>query len=388
MLSLVLKNKKYFSLLGLSFLLLTISLIVFKLGCHWFSGMFAIPAFSLLAISTRYTKDFKSLAFTCWVLASVTACMYYPNIFIKWGSFELKVLIVPLIQLIMFGMGTTLCIDDFKRVLKMPQAFLIGMLLQFTVMPFVAALLVKIFGFDPMIAVGVILIGTCPGGVASNVMTYIARGNVALSVTMTACSTIVSPLMTPLMMKLLANQYTHIDFWAMMIGIVNMIIFPVVAGLIANKLLHRLSKWRDRILPLFSMCCLCLIISIITALSRDSFLSLGVAIFSAAVILNAIGYIMGYFSAKLVKLDEVSCRTVAIEVGLQNGGMATGIAMNILNSAQAGLAPAIFGVWQNISGSLLASFWRRKSSKSEIKQAICADEYIEYPSDVIDDLSL
>lgn len=349
--------------LAASFVFLIITLIMLSMGYRLSTGPFAFMISACLAIYVRGTRHFKGLAFTLWVLAAVTACMYYPNAFTNWGGFELSKLIVPLIQLIMFGMGTTLCIKDFTRVIKMPRAIFIGMVLQFSVMPLAGLMLAKAFGFDPMIAVGIILVGSCPGGVASNVITYLARGNVALSVTMTACSTLVSPLMTPLAMKILAQQYTHIDFVSMMISIVKMIILPIIAGLIANKLLHKFSKWRDRVLPVFSMLCLCFIITIITSLSRDRLLTVGFALIIVAIIHNVIGYIVGYFGARLLKLDETSCRTIAIEVGLQNGGMASGIAMNVLNSVEAGLAPAIFGPWMNVSGSILASFWRRKPAK-------------------------
>ena len=350
----------YRSLLAISVLLILAAVVVFQLGYRMQSGPFAIAGLVGLAFWIRSKEHWKSLAFTLWILASATTCMYYPQAFISWGGFELKKLIVPVIQFIMFGMGTTLCIGDFVRVVKMPRAIIIGMVLQFTVMPTVGLLLAKTLGLDPMVAVGVILVGSCPGGVASNVITYIARGNVALSVTMTACSTIMSPILTPLMMKLLAQQYTQINFLAMMVSILKMVIIPVVAGLIANKLLHKYSDWRDRILPFCSMAGLCFSIAIITALSRNLLLTAGLVLFASAVIHNGIGFVLGYFGAKVLRLDETSCRTIAIEVGLQNGGMASGIAIHTLNSPQAALAPAVFGAWMNVSGSVLASIWRRK----------------------------
>jgi BASS family bile acid:Na+ symporter len=336
------------------------AVVLFNLGHVPLSGPFAIASLVCMAFFVRSKEYLKDFAFTLWILASATACMYYPSAFISWGGFELKRLIVPVIQFIMFGMGTTLCLGDFARVMKMPRAILIGMFLQFTVMPTVGLLVARTLELDPAVAVGVILVGCCPGGVASNVITYIARGNVALSVTMTACSTIASPLITPLIMKLLAQQYTEIDFVGMMIAILKMVFIPVVAGLIANKLLHKYSEWRDRFLPFCSMAGLCFSIAIITALSRDMLLTAGLALFAAAVIHNAVGYACGYFGAKALRLDETSCRTIAIEVGLQNAGMASGIAIRVLDSAKAALGPAIFGAWMNVSGSILASFWRRK----------------------------
>ncbi len=363
-------NRFYRAMFLLGIVFLGSAFVSFAASLNGWPGPLLILMFLSLAVAVRGTTHFKGLSFTLCVLATVTATMFYPEWFISWGGFELKKLIVPVIQLIMFGMGTTLCLGDFTRVLKMPRAILIGMILQFTVMPIAGMLLAKSLGLETMVAVGVILVGSCPGGVASNVITYLARGSVALSVTMTACSTLLSPLMTPFMMKLLAQQYTHIDFAAMMLSIIKMIILPIAAGLIANKLLHKYSQWRDRILPIFSMAGLCFSIAIITALSRDLLLTAGILLFSAAVIHNAVGYVLGYMGAKLAKMEEVACRTIAIEVGLQNGGMASGIAINVLDSAKAALAPAIFGAWMNVSGSLLASIWGRKPAADNKKGVV------------------
>ena len=369
---------------------------------------------------------FKNFAFTVWVFAFVAASMFYPEVFGTWFRFDLKYLIVPLIQIIMFGMGTTLNIKDFKRVFTMPWPVFIGIFLQFTVMPLLGCGIAMLFNFEPEVAAGIILIGSCPGGVASNLMTYLAKGNVALSVTMTSCSTLISPLMTPCLMKTLAGRLVPIDFVAMMFSILNMIIVPIVAGLFANRVLYSrkrwanagrsllllsavgiglalvtiflkgdflgplrvlkngitigfaligvvaLSKlivsvmlkgpenWMDKALPVVSMCGICFIIAIITARSQEMLLSVGLVLIVVTVIHNFCGYVLGYWGARAAKLDESSCRTVAFEVGMQNGGMASGIAMEVLKSASVALAPAIFGPWMNISGSVLASWWRRK----------------------------
>ena len=331
-------------------------------------GPVVVGMFAAFALSVQGSAALRSFAFTFWVLAFVAAAMFYPWMFGTWGKFELRVLIVPLIQLIMFGMGTTLNVGDFVRVLAMPKAVLIGMVLQFTVMPVAGAAIAMAYGFEPEVAAGVVLVGSCPGGVASNVMTYLARGNVALSVSMTASSTLVSPLMTPIMMKLLANQYVEIVFLDMMWTIVKIIIFPIVAGLIVNKILETLrlrGKWLDQLLSVVAMAAICFILGIIVSLSREDLLTVGVALIGAAILHNAIGYILGYGGAWMLGLQESDRRTVAIEVGLQNGGMATGLAMNVLKSSSAALAPAIFGTWMNISGSVLASWWRSRPVTSE-----------------------
>jgi BASS family bile acid:Na+ symporter len=307
--------------------------------------------------------NLHGFGFTLSVVIAVVLAMIWPGLFSSWGSFQTKVLIVPLIQLIMFGMGTTLSLGDFTRVLKMPWPVLVGMVLQFGVMPFVGWSLATTFGFPPLVAAGVVLVGSCPGGVASNVITFLAGGNVALSVTMTACSTLMSPLMTPLMMKLLAGQFVPVDFWQMMISIIKMILVPIALGLVVNRLLHGRAPWIKKSLPFVSMAGIAIIIAIITSLNRDTLLDVALALIVVVAVHNAVGYLLGYWGARLLRLGEREARTVAIEVGLQNGGMATGLAMDVLRSAQAGLAPAIFGPWMNASGSVLASYWRRRPAE-------------------------
>jgi BASS family bile acid:Na+ symporter len=304
--------------------------------------------------------NLHGFGFTLAVVVAVAASMTWPSQFSRWGDFETKALIVPLIQVIMFGMGTTLSVADFGRVLRIPRTVFVGMVLQFSVMPLVAWTLTRIFGFEPAIAAGVILVGACPGGVASNVITYLAGGNVPLSVTMTACSTLVSPFMTPLVMKLLAGALVPVDFWAMMIDILKMIVLPVAAGLVVNRLLHGRAPWIKASLPYVSMAGIALIIAIITSLSRDKLLAVAPTLILAVALHNAAGYLLGYGGARLLGLNERDARTVSIEVGLQNGGMASGLAISALESAEAALAPAIFGPWMNASGSVLASFWRRR----------------------------
>jgi BASS family bile acid:Na+ symporter len=187
---------------------------------------------------------------------------------------------------------------------------------------------------------------------------------VPLSVTLTACSTLASPIMTPLAMKLLAGQYVPVSFAEMMVSILKMIVAPIVAGLVVNRLLHGRAPWMDRALPIVSMTAICFIIAIITSLSRDKLLQVAPALIAAVMIHNAIGYLLGYWGSRAAGLTENDCRTVAIEVGLQNAGMASGLAISVLKSAEAGLAPAIFGPWMNVSGSVLASWWRARPASA------------------------
>jgi BASS family bile acid:Na+ symporter len=395
------------------------------------AGPPAVLGLSLLAVRFSLHPRLRPFSFTVWVFAWVVAAMYYPAAFGDWPGFDLGILIVPLIQIIMFGMGTTLSLADFARVAKMPWPVFVGIVLQFTVMPLAGAFVAWLFGFEPEIAAGVILIGSCSGGVASNLMAYLARGDVALSVTMTACSTLMSPVMTPFLMQQLAGRLVPIDFVAMMLSIVDLIVVPVVGGLLANKILYGKARWEnsvgplaagatlcaalafvgaiasasslgvvaplraglvigaamigvvflaklvvnvllkgpsnwmDRALPVVSMAGICVILGIIIARSREELLSVGLALLAAAALHNTIGYVLGYWGSRAARLDERTCRTVAFEVGMQNGGMGTALAMNVLRSANAALAPALFGSWMNVSGSVLATWWHARPASED-----------------------
>ena len=346
-------------------------------GAAQFVGPAVILLFSLLAIAVGKSRNYSAFAFTLWVAAFVAAAMFYPAAFHTWSGFELSTLMVPLIQIIMFGMGTQLTPGDFLRVFSFPKAVIIGLVLQFSVMPFVGKGLAMLTTTNPEVAAGMVLIGSCPGGVASNVMTFLAKGNVALSVTMTSCSTLAAPLMTPAMTKLLAGTYVEVKFIAMMVAIIKMIILPVAGGLVANAVLTRLGATRPslklvstsimRALPFVSMFSICFIIGIITSLSRDSLLAGGfvLTIIVAAVIHNVVGYLFGYGGARALGLGETDSRTVAIEVGLQNGGMASGLAVKVWQSSMAALPSAVFGPWMNMSGAMLASWWSSRPPRDE-----------------------
>src|SRR5690606_16541353 len=237
---------------------------------------------------------------------------------------------------------------------------MVGVVLQFLVMPSLAAGLAILFGFEGALAAGIILIGASPGGVASNVITYLAGGNVALSVTLTATSTMLSPFLTPLAMTLLAGTYIELDAAAMMWSIVQLIIAPIVAGFVANALLGRYSKWRDRLLPIVSMGAICLVLAIMTAAARDQLLDAALSLLVLVVLHNTLGYLLGYWGARLTGLGESEARTVSVEVGMQNAGMAAGLAVSVLHSAPAGLAATVFATVMNVSGALLASWWRQR----------------------------
>ena len=318
-----------------------------------------------LAIGGLGVPRLRQLAFTIWIFASVAVSMYYPQYFQRAGDFEFTRLIVPLIQIIMFGMGTAMSLKDFAGVVKMPKGVFVGLACQFTIMPLVGLTLAWAFDFPAEIAAGIVLIGSVSGGVASNVMAYIAKANLALSITMTAIATLVAPLMTPLLMRLLANQFVPIDFVSMMISVAKIVLLPIVLGLLFNKIMHGRAKWLDRAMPLVSMGGIAVVLTIIVASGRDALLDIGLLLFLAAIMHNAIGYVLGYWGCRLIGLDEQSCRTISLEVGMQNGGLATGIAVEMGKVATVGLAPAIFGPWMNISGSALANWWRRNDALAD-----------------------
>jgi len=266
--------------------------------------------------------------------------------------------------LIMFGMGTTMGIKDFYGILRMPKGVLIGLGCQFTIMPVLAVLLVFSFGFPPEIAAGVILIGSSPSGVSSNIITYLAKGNLPLSITLTSFTTLLAPLVTPVLMKYLAGQYISLDYMSMMFGIIKMLFIPVILGILVNRTLHTRATWIQKAMPSVAMGANVLIIAIIIAVGRDSLLTLGIVLLLGAIIHNALGFLLGYWSCRFFGMNKIDCRTIAIEVGMQNGGMAAGIASDLGKAATMGLFPAIFGTWMDISGSFLANLWRKSLPKT------------------------
>ena len=357
-------NKLYKYLFVLSGFIFVLALGLYFSGNVSLAGTPLILFFFTLALSMRGNKNLKGFSFTVLIFAAVSLSMFYPQSFIQLGDFQLKKLIVPLLQIIMFGMGTAMSFNDFYGVIKMPKGVLVGLICQFSIMPFLGFSLASIFNFPSEIAAGVVLIGSSPSGLASNVMAYLAKANVALSVTLTAVATIVSPLMTPLLMKYFAGAFVPIDFIAMMLSIVKMVILPVFLGLVFNHFFQGRAKLLDNAMPILSMTAIALIIMIITAAGRDSLLSIGILLILAAIIHNLLGYLLGYWSCRVLKMKEHDCRTIALEVGMQNGGLASGIALEMGKVSTVGLAPAVFGPWMNISGSSLATWWRNKDQKN------------------------
>lgn len=360
-------KKTYTYILILSVILILAGAIIGLGFQSALSGPLVISGLLLLAIAFRGSDKTKGYSYSVIIFSAVSAAMFYPAPFQQIGSFELSTLIVPLLQIIMFGMGTAMSIKDFEGVIKMPKGVGVGLVCQFTIMPLLGFGIAKLFNFPAEIAAGIILIGSAPSGLASNVMAYLAKANVALSVTMTAVATMLAPIMTPLWMKLLAGQYVPVEFWGMMWSIVKIVIIPIIAGLIFNRVLHGKAAWLDKAMPVVSMAGIAVIITIITASGRDSLLTIGITLVIAALLHNTFGYFLGYRLCKLIKMPEKDCRTIALEVGMQNGGLASGIALEMGKVATVGLAPAVFGPMMNITGSTLASWWREKPTGEEDK---------------------
>lgn len=350
--------------------ILILSVVLFAAGLFFLfkdrvtpSSILLITSLALMAISFQGYEKLRGFSYTFWILTAVTFSLYYPHYFTGIGDFSFKLLIVPLLQLIMFGVGTTMGYKDFGGIIRQPKAVIIGIICQFTIMPLVGFTIANTFDFPPEIAAGVILIGCVPSGLASNVMSYIANANVPLSVTVTAIATLLAPLMTPLLMELLAGEFVSVDFLTMMWDIIKMVILPICAGLLYNYFLGGKFVWLDKAMPVVSMVSIALIITIITAAGRDALIAVGGLLVLAVLIHNLSGFTFGYTISRLFGLDERSCRTIAIEVGLQNGGLASGLALQMGKVATVGLAPAIFGPLMNITGSSLATWWRSKTPR-------------------------
>jgi BASS family bile acid:Na+ symporter len=385
------------------------------------------------AIGMGSVPALKSFRYTAWIIAAVVAAMIYPAAFTHWGNFDLrnKWLILIIIQLVMFGMGIQMSLKDFSGIATTGKGVLIGLLCHFSIMPLMGLLLTKVFHFEPEIAAGIILIGSCSSGLASNVMVYIARANLVLSVVVTAMATLVAPFLTPLLMKLLAGTLIEVKFINMMMEIIKIVIVPIGAALLHDylktatpkgwkvvaaialictiwlvalplglwkffelnitpspllqtleiigffmaaflvgvfyHLVSRRIKNLDAMMPYISMFGIIYFTAVTTAAGRDNLMKVGLLLFIASVIHNGAGYFFGYWLSRAAGLDKNSSRTIAFEVGLQNGGMASGLAGSMGKLGTVGLPAAVFSPWMNISGSLLANYWRRRPVKENKK---------------------
>jgi len=291
--------------------------------------------------------------FTVWIIVFALFAFYYPDYFSG-----LTGLIVPTLGIIMFGMGMTLTVDDFRRVLTRPKDIYIGVLLQYLLMPLGAFILVKVFNLNQFLAAGIILLGSCPGGTASNVITYLARGDLALSVTLTSVSTLLSPVFIPVLMYFYASQWIDVPVLKLLISSFQIVIIPVILGLTVRAILKEKAVAFNEILPSVSTVSIIFIVGVIVAANSESISSTGPKILLIVILHNLFGLIAGFYIAKLSGMDNKKAKTISIEVGMQNSGLAVTLA-NLHFSALAALPAAVSSVWHNISGSVLAWWWRR-----------------------------
>lgn len=360
-------NKTRRSILVLPALLLLVFVAISLTSYAREGGWVLLLFFISLAAVFRANAKLKGFAFTVMIFGVVCAAMYYPSYFIRVGNFKLSSLIIPLLQVIMFGMGCELSLNDLSSVVKRPKAVAVGVLCHYTIMPLIGFTLATVFSFPKEIAAGIVLVGCCPSGVASNVMSYLAKANLALSVTVTAVSTLLAPLLTPLLMRILADKFVTIHFWDMAWDTTKVVLIPIFAGLLFDYLLKGKLKWLDKLLPLVSMLSIGLIILVIIAAGRDSLMKVGLLLVVAVLIHNLAGYTLGYWFSRLLGFKERDCRTISLEVGMQNSGLASGLAILMGGVATIGLAPAIFGPVMNVSGSSLATWWHGKGLEDEQK---------------------
>jgi BASS family bile acid:Na+ symporter len=352
---------------------LAVSTILFALAIGFFAeanyslaGPVLTAAWLLLALTMLQSRRFKKFAYTIFIFAAVTVAMAFPDFFSRAGNLQLKTTISPLLQLITFGVGCTMGWRDLAGVAKMPKAVLIGVVCHYAIMPLVGFTIATAFAFPPEIAAGVVLVGCMPSGLASNVMAFIAKANLPLSVTITAVSTLLSPVMTPLLMKLLGGQFVPVDFGAMFLDIIELVIAPIFAGILFNYLFHKHVKRINVVMPKVSMVGITCIIIIITAAGRNNLLHVGIALVVADFIHMTTGVFLGYWLGRLFKLSENNSRTIAIEVGMQNSGLASGIAVKMGQIATIGLAPAVNGPIMNTTFSLIATWWGNRPPEDEV----------------------
>jgi BASS family bile acid:Na+ symporter len=410
-------------------LMLLVTLVLVFTGNGKNAGIFLIAFFISMSYGVKAFQTTKGLSFTMWMFTAVSAAMYFPQFFVSYGDFQFKRLITPLLQIIMFGMGAQMSLNDFTGVIKMPKGVAIGVIAHYTVMPLIAFLITVVFNFPPEIAAGIILAGCVPSGLASNVMSLLANANLALAVTIGATTTIIAPFVTPFLMKIIGGQFIAVDVWKMMLDIFEMMILPIIAGFIFNlynigkadrksKTIQMISyfviillaniiymkvhktdfagylkesafsltiffllpavaaivlkyflkgdqKVIKKVLSMLSMAGIAIIVTVITAAGRDSLLSVGALLLVLVIIHNLAGYLLGYSVAWIFRMPEQDRRTIAFEVGMPNAGLASGLAMTIGNIATVGLAPAVYGPLMNVTGSTLASWWRTRVPKDQ-----------------------
>lgn len=306
-------------------------------------------------------SQFVGNTFAVWVLLFAIIAFYSPDTF-TWIAPHISILL----GIVMFGMGLTLTAQDFKEVFKRPKDVAIGVGAQFIIMPLLAYALAVGLQLPPEVAVGVILVGCCPGGTASNVMTYLARGDTPLSVSVTASSTILAPIMTPFLVWVLASQWLPVSAGALFWDIVQVVLIPIVLGITLRAFFSKQVEKSVQVLPLVSVIAIVAIVAAVVGGNQENIATTGLLIFAVVILHNLLGLALGYFAAKLLGMEFKKQKAISIEVGMQNSGL--GATLATAHFAPIAAVPsAIFSVWHNISGPILATYWRRKAIKEENK---------------------
>ncbi|AUS88424.1 sodium transporter [Lysinibacillus sp. YS11] len=310
----------------------------------------------LEAISTIAGKYFA-----IWVICIAVIAFIAPEPFLIFGGY-----ITILLGIVMFGMGLTLKAVDFKLVITNPVPVIIGVCAQYVIMPLSAFLIAYIMNLPAELAAGLVLLGSVPGGTASNVMVYLAKGNVPLSITMTSFSTLLAPIATPFILLLLAGKWMPVDPIAMFTSIIQVIIIPIILGIIIRRVVPQIVEKSINVIPLISVVAIMIIVSAVVAGNVDTIASADSIIFAAVVLHNAFGLLFGYITARVLGLDESNRRAISIEVGMQNSGL--GVALATAHFGPLAALPSVLGaVWHNISGPILATYWSKKPEKPEVQ---------------------
>jgi len=300
--------------------------------------------------------------FPVWAILLSVLAFLQPDTFTSFKGY-----IVPLLTIIMLAMGLTLTPKDFANVSKNFKAVSVGVILQFTIMPIVALTIATLLNFDANLTVGLVLVGAVAGGTSSNVMCFLAKGDVALSISMTAISTLLGVIFTPLLVEIFAGKAIDIPVAGMIVSLIKIVLVPVVLGVLLNTILHKPIQTIAPSLPVISMIAIVLIIAIVVALNATKLVEVGAMVALAVILHNSFGLLAGYLITKKLGFEEKVCRTIAFEVGLQNSGLATALAMKFF-APTAAIAGTIFSVWHNISGSILAGYWSRNIEKKTPQQ--------------------
>ena len=303
-------------------------------------------------------SDFLGKYMALIVLAVATLSLFVPKsvlwIQTSWVNY--------LLMIVMFGMGLTLKLSDFKLVLTRPKDILIGCIAQFTIMPLLAFALGKFFSLDDALLAGVVLVGCCPGGTSSNVITYLSGGDTALSVGMTSINTLLAPFLTPALTYLYLRTTVSVDVKSMFLSIIQVVLVPIGLGLLINRFFGKYTEKIKDLLPTVSVTAICLIVAAVVSHNSEKILSTGLVIFAVVILHNLLGYLCGYLIAVLFKMDLPRKKAVAIEIGMQNSGLATSLAGSAFpDMAMATVPGAIFSVWHNISGAVLAGILKNRT---------------------------